>query len=390
MTISDHLEMIGVELRATWTQTRKANGDIVQSRAENTIRPWKSGKFMPLSMRSWSVNQYCLSKVFFRTHSVDLRVMDVTKITSTVKSWLYADQLLKPEELVLYRPAVHGGLGMLHVKFKAMAGLIKTFLETAGNEKFRTSLYHNMLYRYHILGDTSLPNPGLPPFYSRYFFFAIQKVVNENSKNIFQMTEQEWYYFLLEEHCTMEMGESRMEYIKCRVERRSPDTDWENSWRLARLPGLGPDNISFLFRMLHQTLPTQERVARTKPNQSSICKMQECNANQEEDLDHALIQCEANACMGTQLLSCLNTIEPGLNAEALLRLELPVDEELELPVVWLLSTVFRIIWNLRQSSTRIRQYLVRSQLEAEINLLRETRYQNAVPIIEELAANLFR
>ena len=63
-TISDHLEMIGVELRATWTQTRKANGDIVQARAENTVRPWKSGKFMPLSMRCWSVNQYCLSKVF--------------------------------------------------------------------------------------------------------------------------------------------------------------------------------------------------------------------------------------------------------------------------------------------------------------------------------------
>ena len=29
MTISDHLDMVGVELRATWSQTRKANGDIV-------------------------------------------------------------------------------------------------------------------------------------------------------------------------------------------------------------------------------------------------------------------------------------------------------------------------------------------------------------------------
>ena len=53
-----------------------------------------------------------------------------------------ADQLLKPEELVMYRPAIHGGLGVLHVK---MAGLSKTFLETAGHEKFRTSQYHSML-----------------------------------------------------------------------------------------------------------------------------------------------------------------------------------------------------------------------------------------------------
>ena len=51
MTLSDHLEMIGVELRATWAQSRKANGEIVQSRVENTIKLWRSGKFMPLNMR---------------------------------------------------------------------------------------------------------------------------------------------------------------------------------------------------------------------------------------------------------------------------------------------------------------------------------------------------
>ena len=64
MTISDHLEMIGVELRATWTQTRKANGDITQSRAENTIRVWKSGKFMPnlvhvTSVRWAPITHFC-------------------------------------------------------------------------------------------------------------------------------------------------------------------------------------------------------------------------------------------------------------------------------------------------------------------------------------------
>ena len=89
MTISDHLDMIGVELKATWSKTRKANGDICQSRVENTVKQWKTGKFMHLTLRSWSANQYCLSKALFRTHSVDLRMLDVKKISSLVKSWLY-------------------------------------------------------------------------------------------------------------------------------------------------------------------------------------------------------------------------------------------------------------------------------------------------------------
>ena len=30
--MTDELDMVGVELRATWTQTRKTNGDAVQGR----------------------------------------------------------------------------------------------------------------------------------------------------------------------------------------------------------------------------------------------------------------------------------------------------------------------------------------------------------------------
>ena len=51
--LSDHLDMVGVQLRATWIQTRKANGDIIQQRVSSTINPWRAGKFMPLTMRPW-------------------------------------------------------------------------------------------------------------------------------------------------------------------------------------------------------------------------------------------------------------------------------------------------------------------------------------------------
>ena len=111
LSLSDHLDMLGLELRSTWTQTRKCNGDALQSRVDNTIRMWKSGKFMNLTICNWSLNTYCLPKIWFRTHSVDLRVQDVTKITSRIKSWLYGDMLLKPEEMIMSRPVYYGGLG---------------------------------------------------------------------------------------------------------------------------------------------------------------------------------------------------------------------------------------------------------------------------------------
>ena len=125
MIISDHLDMVGVELRSTWIQTRKANGDIIQKRGTNTINPWKADKFMPVSMRPWSINSFALSKVWFRCHSVDLRVADVTAITSSVKSWLYADMFEKPSEVVMFRPPSYGGLGVMSPKYRATACLIR-------------------------------------------------------------------------------------------------------------------------------------------------------------------------------------------------------------------------------------------------------------------------
>ena len=86
--ISDHLDMIGVVLKATHSQTRKANGDHLVSRVKNIIGAWKGGKFMELSLRSHSVNTYCLSKVWFKSASIDLRVMDSNQILSNIKCTL--------------------------------------------------------------------------------------------------------------------------------------------------------------------------------------------------------------------------------------------------------------------------------------------------------------
>jgi hypothetical protein len=133
--LSEHLDMLGVQLRATWTQSRKANGDIIQERVSNTINPWRAGKFMALTMRPWSINRYVLPKVWFRCGSVDLREGDISAISKSVKSWLYADLYEKPSESVMCCPPTYG-VNSLRYKAQAQALLIKTFLETAVNSKY--------------------------------------------------------------------------------------------------------------------------------------------------------------------------------------------------------------------------------------------------------------
>ena len=66
-------------------------------------------------------------------------------MTSTMNSWLFADHLEHLEEIVLYRSRASGGLGLNNVKYKAMAELIRSFLETAINPAFLSNQQSSIL-----------------------------------------------------------------------------------------------------------------------------------------------------------------------------------------------------------------------------------------------------
>ena len=131
MCITDMLDMVGVQLCNLWSSTRRKNGETLQQKIKNLSGSWRAGKFMPLCLRPYSANTFALSKVWFRSATVNLRGSDFSVINSSIKKWLYADLLLNPEEVILFRPVSLGGLGLTSVKLKSMAFLIKTFLELA-------------------------------------------------------------------------------------------------------------------------------------------------------------------------------------------------------------------------------------------------------------------
>ena len=164
--MSEHLDMVGVKLLASFQKTRKVNWDELQTKVQNITGAWKGGKFMPLISRPHSLNTYCLSKVQLRCSSINLRVCDITKISSYMKSWLYADQLEKPEDIVVYRSRNMGGLGLVHLQYKALSLMIRNFMETALNPNFKVNHYHAALYFWYVEDKRDMTCPPLPPYYS--------------------------------------------------------------------------------------------------------------------------------------------------------------------------------------------------------------------------------
>ena len=156
---------------------------------------------------------------------MDLRITDITNLTSKVKSWLFQDQLEKPEEMILFRPIDMGGLGLHNVRYKAKASMIRTFLETAIHPSFSHYLYHNLLYRANMLGDETI-SVSSPPYFSAQLLDSIKWVEDNTPLNGTTMTTAEWYRVLVEKEITMiEPMDQPGEYIKSKSELASPDND---------------------------------------------------------------------------------------------------------------------------------------------------------------------
>ena len=346
---------------------------------------------MPITQRGSSVNSFAFSKVWFRTRCIDLRVCDIKKINSACKSWLYQYTFAKPEESVLYRPHQHGGLGLHTVKFKSLAGFITTFLQTAANTTYIPNLLHSLLYRKHVLGEfvPEAPDPP-PPYLNQDLFAIIRKVHDESPLNIVNMSEREWTRLLTEDFITMTVSESgHRNFIPCRVELASPSTDWNLSWVACRQSGIPPDLASFLWKMVHNLLSTQARLHHMGSTASPTCKMPTCS--EDGTLLHELILCSRNDCIGHKLIHCLQLYVPGLQADAVLRLEHGnLEEELSLSATLLTAIILSYIWRERQAKANIHAYKSRADLEQYITLLRTTRLCALANKLEEMSNKMFQ
>ena len=204
------------------------------------------------------------------------------------------------------------------------------------------------MFRYHILDDTSIPDPGYLPYYPASFFQLIKHVHLETPLNILTMSTSQWTRLLTEDGLTMIEENNVRKYIPCRSEPSSPTTDWELVWRQCRQAGLGSDLDSFNFKLLHGLLVTKQRFNHLTPGTPATCS--HCQEGVQEDLQHALLHCLYNDGAGQALLSAVQVHLPETDAAALLRLELTnLPEELEFPMMTFISCTLMAIWDKRLS-----------------------------------------
>ena len=325
----------------------------------------------------------------YKCNTIDPRIGDLKVFNKTVKTFIYADLIEKPEELVLYKDIEEGGLGLMHVQNRAKAALISTFLQTAISPNFSRNFYHNYLYRYYILGE-NLPKPDIPQNFAKDFFPTIRKL-RENSNDIENSNLKSVYNFLMTEILrSPTQAEDDIDAplipLKCKIE--TPETDWKRTWRLTRLKGLGPDLTSFMLKTLWRVIPTGYYQLSTRALPVSTAAPPR---RTPETLDHALYTCEANQGLPDKLLSVLKRHQPDAVQRSILTLDLELEPPLELPFTWIIGTILFSIWSQREIR-RVDLNKTRANLEARCRIMRNSKaktWENASTLAEIIIGQIF-
>ena len=129
---------------------------------------------------------------------------------------------------------------------------------------------------------------------------------------------------------------------------------------------------SFLWKMLHCILPTQDRLHRMNmPNASSPLCVQ-CSAGELDDIEHALLRCKKIKPGADFLLETLRSEIPDLTFERIKYLDFRT-EDLLVPT-YLTAATLSQLWISRLSSRNFSLQSVRANVEQNILTLRKTRF----------------
>ena len=119
-----------------------------------------------------------------------------------------------------------------------------------------------------------------------------------------------------------------------------------------------------LWKLLHQLLPTEERLARILPNSEPTCKL--CSAPANADLKHSFFGCDSTREVGGKLLSTLAQFDSDVTPDKLLRLEFECEPDLEMPLVWVTAQTLAYMWSIRCSGKIVDPTLTRASLESKL------------------------
>ena len=215
-----------------------------------------------------------------------------------------------------------------------------------------------------------MSSPPVPPCIAPEIIETI-KAAKASNCIIEDMSVKEWYRFLMEREFTFTDDQSSLNYpVPCKVELNSQYSDWNLIWTNCHLPSFTSKMTSFSFKLVHDLIPSEERISRIIPNNSSVCK--HCSDNSIADTLHVFFLCSLSQELGDWLLRVVREVDATATPDSVLRLEIYGGDAL----VWLTVAALSYTWEQRAKKKKAITTDFISICQGDLDIIDLTKHQN--------------
>ena len=142
------------------------------------------------------------------------------------------------------------------------------------------------------------------------------------------------------------------------------------TWTNCRLPSFTSKMTSFSFKLVHDLLPSEERISCIIPNNSSVCK--HCSDNSIADTLHVFFLCSLSQELGDWLLRVVREVDATATPDSVLRLEIYGGDAL----VWLTVAALSYTWEQRVKKKKAITTDFISICQGDLDIIDLTKHQN--------------
>ena len=305
LQVTDRIDVLGISLHQTWTSTKSKNGDKLVNKISTIVGKWNSGRFYDLLLRPNIVNTYLFSNIWYYASVIDLKVADVNNIQSISNRYVHSNSALRPESIANYVDKKNGGLGVIHVKSKATALLIKNLIKEA-----EVNLYMNAVFRKYCEEEDLSSVPLKPPFLTDSLVSSIKYVIT----NVKQLNSKSIYKALLLKEFDRSID------FKLRAEERNNNFK-ENAVRVINSKIVSIDVRSYLWRLVHDISYLETDIMKIEKSNVKCRVCQVVNVERE----HLLLTCDRLSGVGSALIKTLHVFNPRYTEGDVLMIDLDDD-----------------------------------------------------------------
>ena len=195
--------------------------------------------------------------------------------------------------------------------------------------------------------------------------------------NIENMSTKDWYVLLinkevLEVDIIKEDGTMGKAPKKCKTELLNPELEWNTVWERAKMKGITNKSRTFMWRFLHNILPSEERLHHLRKVPTPLCKM--CQEGAIDSVwSHSFVICSFSSAGMEWMVNMVSKFDQTATKEKCIFLQLnPVNNDNILPCVWIIAESLEHIWAKRRSKEVINVGEMKAKMAAKCKSLNQS------------------